>query len=686
MKTTKKTKRISTNRPTSKGIRFRDLSLQSKILIGYALVMALALASAFVGLTGIKTLTETSLPLIQEANSLNQSLSRMDIEMKAFLISDQTNPQFFETGTSSHFENFNALGKEAETKLVELKNHPSLKGKLAIVTALSDMEQNLTAYENSFIAIKDLLLEKGYDNTGLMGALMTSAASIDTTLRSIPNSEKLSVLFLTARNYERSYLITNNKNYIPKMFDTLATLKGDIQTFGLATDKVLIFEAYVDAYTNALNNVIAKEKALGSKTNEGRTYEIALSTQKLNLTLTETMKLIQSDIQSYSQKAFIIALGSTIALVVFGVILSLLTARIIIKPIKNLNAMLDEIAHGEGDLTLRLHLDSKEELGTMAHLFNTFVIKIATVVQNVKSDTLVLASSAEEIDHAIGSANGHINDIAEEIHAMTQGIQSNAAIIQETTASIQELSSSAVMISQEAHIAAVNSSSVLEKSIQGVEDLSTVVDSIQQVQAASRNLNEVFGGLRTSSLEIVTIVALINAVAEQTSLLALNASIEAARAGEHGRGFAVVAEEVRKLSDQSKVSAEKISGIIKTITKQIETASGTIATNDALVLQSVAYTEKTDATFKEILTLIDDVVYKVNLISASSTSQSQISEDMAKAIEELSKVVSDNAGMSERINVNVQGQVSTFEEIQASMNELNNLAKRLKIESEKFKV
>lgn len=667
-------------------LRFKNWRIRSKILIGYALVMVLALASAFVGLSGIKTLSEQSLPLVQMTNNLDEILLKMRIETQAFLIKDQWDPALYESGTSVHYEAFLKLGEDAKSQIGVLKANRQLKDNKEIINALTAMETNLNAYQSNFIAIKDLLLIKGYDTTGQMGDLVNTAASIDGAIRAIPSSDKLSVFLLTARNYERSYLITNNKEYVPKMFNVLSKLKMEIKNFVLSQEQILVFEAHVDAYTDAFNNLITTEKQLGSKTNEGLTYESTVSTQKLTDSLLQVLKLIQTDIAAYSQRAFLTALIAAVALVVFGLLLSVITANIISKPIKKLNGMLDEIAHGEGDLSLRLHLDSKEELGTLAHLFNTFVIKIGAVVRNVKDDTDILAQSAEEIDTAIASANGHINEIAEEIHAMAEGIQNNAAIIQETTASIQELSNSASMISREATVAANNSASVLEKSIQGVEDLNTVVESIQKVQEASKDLSKVFGGLRVSSSEIVTIVALINDVAEQTSLLALNASIEAARAGEHGRGFAVVAEEVRKLSDESKVSAEKISKIIQAITKQIELASGTIDKNDSLVLQSVTYTEKTDATFKEILSLIDDVVYKINVISESSVSQSQISEDMAKAVEELSKVVQDNADMSERINSNIQGQVSTFEEIQASMTELSNLARRLKDESEKFKV
>lgn len=665
---------------------FKHWRIQSKILFGYLLVILLALISVFVGVSGINTLSKSNLPLLQETNSLDQTLSQMDLAMKNLLIIDQTNPSFYEAGTSEHFEQFVEFGALAQSKIKALSAHELLVDNPGVQTALSEMEANLASYQSNLIAIKELMIERGYDSTGLMSLLTAGARSVETAISSVPDSEKLNALFLSARLNERSYLLTNNKDYIPKMFDNLTALKAEVKALNLPENQTSSIENYINQYTTALNDVIIKEKALGSKTNEGRTYESQLSTQKLKISLENCLTLIQADIAAYTQKIFMMSLLSALALVVISIPFSLMTASIITKPVKGLNTMLNEIANGQGDLSQRLQLDSLEEMGTLAKLFNTFIEKIGTVVGNVKEDTIVLAHSTEEIDAAVASANGHINDIAGEIQDMSEGIQNTAAIIEETTASIQELSNSAGQISHEAAIVAENSSCVLAKSEQGVADLSTVVSSIQKVQETSKTLNTVFGDLKHSSSEIIAIVGLINAVAEQTSLLALNASIEAARAGEHGKGFAVVAGEVRKLSDESKVSAERISHIIKTITAQIEKASETITENEHLVLQSVSFTERTDLTFREILSLVGDVVYKIKVISESSLTQSHISEDMTRAVDELSKVVQSNAHMSERINLNIQGQVSTFEQIQASMSELNQLAKRLKIESDKFKI
>lgn len=348
--------------------------------------------------------------------------------------------------------------------------------------------------------------------------------------------------------------------------------------------------------------------------------------------------------------------------------------------------MLKDISEGEGDLTKILEVQTKEEMGLLASLFNQFVGKIREVVVKVKNSSGTLSNYTDEIHSAIEQANDSIEQINVEVQSMIDGLQNNASVVEETTASIQELSSSAQMISKEADLVKQDSEQVLAASRQGVDKLGRVVDSIEQVKVSSESMADVIDTLRASSNEIVDIVNIINAIAEQTSLLALNASIEAARAGEHGRGFSVVAEEVRKLAEQSKGSAFKINDIILQISSDIQGASSTMNKEKSLVDRSVAEAHDTSVSFSKILSLIEGINHKISNISQGAVQQSQISEEMAKAIDELSHIMLENVSSSERIGENIENQVATFEEIAASISELKNMAGILEAETGRFKV
>jgi methyl-accepting chemotaxis protein len=248
-----------------------------------------------------------------------------------------------------------------------------------------------------------------------------------------------------------------------------------------------------------------------------------------------------------------------------GLLIVWLVGRGIARPLKQMVAMLDDIAKGEGDLTRRLTSDRADELGAIANGFNTFLAKLqAMITQVVTSVQKVSDSSEHTADIAIRTNKG--------VHKQMAEIDLVATAVHEMTATAQDVARNATQAAQAANHAD-------DAANQGMRIVHNTSNSISELAVEIGRAVGVVQTLAKDSENINAILTAIRGIAEQTNLLALNAAIEAARAGEQGRGFAVVADEVRQLAARTSGSTAEISsmiGLIQNETRQaIKSMEGT---------------------------------------------------------------------------------------------------------------
>lgn len=320
-------------------------------------------------------------------------------------------------------------------------------------------------------------------------------------------------------------------------------------------------------------------------------------------------------------------------IIIFAVVITLIIsifAVVLGKYIsESLNKFLVQFVKGsEGDLTIRMEQNTKDEIGELSVRFNIFIGNISGIISEIRNYSMKVARGTEQLSATINQISGSIDDL---------GNSSNS-----TAAAIEEMSNTTTTVSQNVGVLLKSSEETLELAHNGGKAVKITVNGINKikkvVEEGSRDVNK----LGTKTNEIGEIVTVINDIAAQTNLLALNAAIEAARAGEAGRGFEVVAEEIRKLAEKTTISTKKIAKMVKEIQGETNGVIIKMEEVNAEVEEGVKTANNTGKALEEIVNQTENLRNMVNMIANSTKEQSLAAEEIAKQTENVANNVEEN--------------------------------------------
>lgn len=312
-----------------------------------------------------------------------------------------------------------------------------------------------------------------------------------------------------------------------------------------------------------------------------------------------------------NQFGFTALVATLISAVVCSLALYLTVTRQLL-PLENIRSSLVEINNGDGDLTKRLLVASKDEFGQVSADFNQFIAYLQNLILQVKQITAEVHSNSDLTAASASSASAELDQQLYELDQLATAMYQMTATAQEVAANAQN----AADFAQSADAAAD----------QGVEVVSKTTASISHLTSDMENIVSTINELSGFSNNIESILTVITEIADQTNLLALNAAIEAARAGDMGRGFAVVADEVRALASRTQQSTEEIKDMIQQLQSGVKNAEATILSSRELAIQTHQVAGEADRVLNTIRSNIQQINGMTLQIATAAEQQSATAE------------------------------------------------------------
>lgn len=363
-----------------------------------------------------------------------------------------------------------------------------------------------------------------------------------------------------------------------------------------------------------------------------------------------------------------VIVSAVVVSVVLGVIFAMIIIRMIVTPVKGVSFGLKDVAEGDGDLTVRLDAESKDEVGELAGWFNVFIGKLQGIIGVIsgqsdifKTSSLTMSDLSAEMSESLHELSSKSNQVAAAAQEMSMTMNSVATTMDEASSNVNIVASATEEMTVTINEIAGSTLNAREVSRKAVEKSGVTSDRIDK--------------LGTIAQDIGKITEVITEISEQTNLLALNATIEAARAGDAGKGFAVVAGEIKSLAHQTadatsriKLQIHEIQASTSDAVEDITEISAIIKDVDDFVETIAVAVEEQTATTNEMAGNIAQVSAGISEINHSVSESSQTASEIAKDIAEINNHGRDISNSSESVNINA----NELSELSISLKEMMN--------------
>ncbi len=576
----------------------------------------------------------------------------------------------------------------------------------------------LDSYQTGFLAVVDLIKQRGVIEgaDGLLAALQAKGDKLDRDVKDV-NDAALQETWLSIRRTERDYLSRPDSDDVKTMGDEIGQLKSRLSaltTLSSAQANALLGQA--DSYQQSFAAVVALDASVETQTQAYRDAADTVETSLDALVAAGETDVAEAKAVIFQQVNLVLAMLTLVLPItlLLGIGLTLVVARSISRPLGQLTRATETIA--AGDLAERVAVDTTDEVGRLAQAFNRMADNLQQMIEADRASKAYLETSVSDYRRFVGNvANGdltnrlqvndkhgqhdgatddlsqlgvNLNMMVESLSDMARQIREAASSVSAAAAEILAATTQQIASATEQDSAATQTMSTVEEvrmtvrqsadraqavanaarqsvniARTGQESVVDTVDGMKLVRHQVESIAQTILMLSERTQQIGEIIATVNEIADQSKLLALNASIEAARAGEEGRGFAVVAMEVRQLAEQSREATARVRDILNEIQQATNTAVMVTEEGSKGADKGVVLVERAGEAIRNLAATIDEATQAAVQIAASTQQQTNGMDQLATAMAAIQQATAQTA--------------ASTRQAERSAQDLNNMARRM---------
>jgi len=374
-------------------------------------------------------------------------------------------------------------------------------------------------------------------------------------------------------------------------------------------------------------------------------------------------------------KLLLSGLISFIVGLIFLVLAAAFIKKDVFQAVNKIKKAIDEIA--EGDLTKIINIKAGDEFGDLAKSLNSLVHNFKVLILEAQQTSEQTAIASQKLRDSMSDFSQASRGIAVTVEEIAKGAEDQAEAAQETAQNTSEILKFNEDVKEKCKTtrrSSIEMGNIIKESESTMSELiKRINDSAEKNKQLSRDVLD----LKERANKITHIVGVVNKIADQTNLLALNAAIEAARAGEHGRGFAVVADEVRKLAEQSSSAADEIAVLAKSIQEKVEDVVTKLDEEVQKAIENLSYTNKTKQELTNVINSSNEVIESIAEIDSLVEAQYEKLKNINELTHRIAAVTEETAASTEETVATTQEQVSAINELEVMVDRLNEFAAKL---------